>query len=182
MKLNCPACNSLFTLDAALQGESVRDSVLHALALPAPMAKLMVQYLSCFAPKQSQLSWARVAYILGDLRLRIDAATVTHKGVTYAAPQEYFAMGLEAVLQSKLSGSLVCPIKDNAYLFSIIASFANKAAAKAETADNQRRAGIATGATHASHRVAERSAPVEKTLMPEHMRASIPKLKHGGSL
>ncbi len=182
MKLNCPACNALFTLDAALQGENQRDSVLHALGLPAPMAKLMVQYLSCFAPKQSQLSWARVAYILGDLRIRIDAATVSHKGVTYAAPQEYFTMGLEAVLQSKLSGSLVCPIKDNAYLFSIIASFANKAAAKAETADNNRRAGVSASPQHASHRIATPATPVEKTQMPDHMRGAIAKLKHGGTL
>lgn len=182
MKLNCPACNSLFTLEAALQGESVRDSILHALAIPAPMAKLMVQYLSCFAPKKEQLSWARVAYILGDLRIRIDAATVSYKGVTYAAPQEYFTMGLEAVLQSKLSGSLVCPIKDNAYLFSIIASFANKAAAKAETANNQRRAGISTGATHASHRAVSTQSRVERTPMPDHMRGAISKLKHGGTL
>lgn len=179
MKLNCPACNSLFTLEAALTGESVRDSILHALAIPAPMAKLMVQYLSCFAPKKEQLSWARVAYILGDLRIRIDAATVSHKGVTYAAPQEYFTMGLEAVLQST---TLVRPIKDHAYLFSIIAGYSNKAAAQAETADNNRRAGISASPQHASHRIATPATPVEKTQMPEHMRGAIAKLKHGGTL
>ena len=181
MKLTCPACNALFTLDAALQGDAAREAVLTALALPAPLAKLLVRYLACFAPAKRQLSWDRVAALLGELAGPIAAAQVERNGRTWAAPIGYWQMGLETVLQARDGGKLTLPLKSHGYLFEVIAGLSGKAEALAESADHKRRAGTVSVGTHASHAVVTPPVVTERVPLPDSMKQFVKRRPTGDS-
>jgi hypothetical protein len=131
MRLNCPACGAAISLDALLGHEGAREAVQIALQLPAPLGKLLVQYVGMFRPaKRQSLSLDRVASLLGELLIMIDAGKIEREGRTYAAPQDYFRTALEDMLARR--DSLTLPLKSHGYLLSIIAGFADKAEAKQE--------------------------------------------------
>lgn len=182
MKLTCPACNAAFTLDAAIQGESAREAVLVALVLPAQLSKPLVRYLGCFAPSKRQLSWDRVASILGELRIPIEAAQIERGGRMWAAPLPYWQMALDIVLQARDAGKLTLPLKSHGYLYEVISGLSNKAEALKETADHQRRAGTVGVATHASHRPATITPlSAERLTMPDSMQQYVKRKPTGAT-
>jgi hypothetical protein len=139
MKTSCPACGAAFSLDALIGNEGAREAVMAALAMPAPLGKLMVQYLALFRPAQRQLSFDRVASILGELQPMIEAAKVERGGRIWSAPQDYWRMALEEILAKR--DKLVLPLKSHGYLLEIIAGYSNKAEARQEAHTEAKRGG-----------------------------------------
>ncbi len=170
MRLSCPACGAEMTLEVVLAHDGARDAVLAALKLPAPLGKLLIQYLAMFRPAKRQLSWERVGAILGDLQGPIEQAQIERGGRAWPAPVEYWRAALEQMVQLRDAGRLQLPLKSHGYLFEIIAGLANKAEAKAEAGDHARRAGITPVGSHASHRPALRVESVPGVPMPESVR------------
>lgn len=68
MKLACPACGSVASLDVLLGHEGARDAVMVALALPAPLGKLLVQYVALFRPSSRNLSMDRLSSLLSEIQ------------------------------------------------------------------------------------------------------------------
>lgn len=134
MKLSCPACGAWFSLDALLGHEGAHEAVRLAVELPAPIGKLLVNYLACFrSAKTKQLPWEKVERLLRELLICIDSARVERKGRTWPAPMEYWKTGLEAVLQARDAGTLATPLPDHAYLFEVIARMGNRAEGRTES-------------------------------------------------
>lgn len=130
MRLTCQACGAVISLDAALGHEGAREAVQIALQLPAPIGKLLIQYVGLFRPAQRQLSFDRVASLLGELLQMIQAAQIERSGRVYAAPQDYWRQALETMLNQR--DKLTLPLKSHGYLLEIIAGYADKAEARAE--------------------------------------------------
>lgn len=130
MKMTCPACGSLSSLDALLGNEGAREAVMAALAMPAPLGKLMVQYLGLFRPAQRQLSFDRVANLLNELLPMVAAARIERNGRTWSAPQDYWSMALTEMLAKR--DNLTLPLKSHGYLLAIIEGYSQKAEGKQE--------------------------------------------------
>ena len=145
MRLTCQACGSVISLDAALGHEGAREAVQIALQLPAPLGKLLIQYVGMFRPASRQLSLDRVASLLGELLQMIDEGKVERNGRTYAAPQNYWHQALEEMVTRR--SDLTLPLKSHGYLVSIIAGYAEKSEAKKEAAaeERKRHGGLETG-------------------------------------
>lgn len=144
-----------------------------ALQLPAPLGKLLVQYVSLFRPLQRQLSMDRLATLLGELLPMITEAKVERNRTVYPAPHEYWRQGMEDMLAKR--DSLTLPLKSHGYLITIIAGFADKAQAKVETAGEQgRKYGEIK---HASLATPITTAPAKKDkkprVMPDAARSAI---------
>lgn len=139
MKTSCPACGAAFSLDALLGNEGARAAIMAALEMPAPIGKLLVQYLALFRPASRQLSFDRVATLLSELLPMISAAKIERNGRIWSAPQDYWAMALNEMLAKR--DKLTLPLKSHGYLLEIIAGYSNKAEAKAEAQTEARRAG-----------------------------------------
>lgn len=140
------------TLDVLVAHEGAREAVLIALQLPAPLGKLLVQYLAMFRPGKRQLSWERVGTILGELRGPIERAQIERNGRAWPAPLDYWKAAIEHMVQLRDAGKLQLPLKSHGYLLEVIAGMANKAEGKAEAHDNARRSGSTPIGVHASHR------------------------------
>lgn len=139
MKLSCPACGSLSSLDALLGNEGAREAVMAALAMPAPLGKLMVQYLALFRPAQRQLSFDRVANLLNELLPMISAAKIERNGRICSAPQDYWKQAIEEMLNKR--DKLTLPLKNHGYLLTIIENYSNKAEARKEQQHEDQLAG-----------------------------------------
>lgn len=125
MRLNCPACGATASLDVLIGNDGAREAVMAALQIPAPIGKLLVQYVALFRPAQRQLSFDRVASILGELLPMIEAAKIERNGRTWAAPLDYWRAALEEVTTKR--DKLTLPLKSHGYLLEVIVGLANKA-------------------------------------------------------
>lgn len=178
MKLSCPACGATASLDVLLGHEGARDAVMAALALPAPLGKLLVQYIGLFRPAQRQLSFDRVASLINELLPMIAAARIERNGRSHSAPLEYWQMAMAEMLAKR--DKLTLPLKNHGYLLTIIEGYSSKAEAKAENQTEARRGGITpTGASAAAVSHPLLKAEVKpRTAMPGSVKAALRKDTH----
>lgn len=161
------------SLEVLLGHEGAREAVMTALALPAPLGKLLVQYIALFRPAKRQLSFDRVARLLGELATMIEAGTVERSGRAWPAPQDYWRAALEDMLARR--DRLTLPLTSHGYLLEILVGLSNRAEAKAETRRETERAYAHAGQRNTAGpvRVTETA---QRAPMPPETRASIDKM------
>jgi len=166
MKLTCPSCGALMSLDVVVAHDGAREAVQIALQLPAPLGKLLIQYLTLFRPKTRQLSLDRLAALLGELLPQIQAAQIKRDGRIWPAPQEVWAAALQDMVTRR--DGLTLPLKSHGYLLEIIAGIGEKAVAKAEAQREEQRRyqpeGTRTGAPISAADAAKRADAMRAAL------------------
>ncbi len=171
MRLTCQACGAVISLDSALGHNGAREAVQVALQLPAPLGKLLVQYVALFRPAQRQLSMDRLSSLLGELLPMIDSGKVERGGRIFSAPQNYWQQALEEMMARR--SDLTLPLKSHGYLITILAGYSDKAEAKAEAKAEERKR---TGADKFSN-----TAKVVKSGVPVSLRDTLTQLNQGAS-
>ena len=175
MKLNCPSCGAVMSLDVLISNDGAREAVMAALALPAPLGKLLVQYIALFRPAQRQLSFDRVKSLLTELAPMIEAARIERSARTWAAPLEYWKAAIEEMLAKRDKLSL--PLKSHGYLLEIIAGYANKAEGATETKREQARA-----YAYSREQKTDSGLKPARAVMPDSVRGELKQLTKGGAL
>jgi len=132
MKLACPSCGALMSLDVIVAHDGARDAVQIALNLPAPLGKLIIQYLTLFRPPKRQLTLDRVSDILGELLPMILAERITRGGKEHKIAQCVWAAGLQEIQDKHKAKPLTTPLKSHGYLLEILINKANSAEARME--------------------------------------------------
>jgi hypothetical protein len=130
MKISCPGCGAVFSMDALLGSEAARDAVLAALILPAPLGGQMIRYIALFRPAKRQLSMDRVAKLLNELLPMIEQGKIERNGRTWSAPQDYWKMAIEDMLTKR--DMLTLPLLSHGYLLAIIEGYNLKAEQRRE--------------------------------------------------
>lgn len=174
MKTSCPACGAAFSLDALLGNDGAREAVMAALAIPAPLGKLLVQYLALFRPAQRQLSFDRVANLLNELLPMIAAARIERSGRTWSAPQDYWAMALNEMIAKR--DNLTLPLKSHGYLLAIIEGYGQKADSKQEAQTEAQRAGRTPVGAQIPVRAEPVAAPKPRGEIPASVKEELKKL------
>jgi len=139
MKLACPSCGALMSLDIIVAHDGARDAVQMALNLPAPLGKLIIQYLTLFRPQKRQLTLDRVADILAELLPLILAERISRNGKEHQIAQFVWAAGLKEIMVRHKDKPLTTPLKNHGYLFEILISQAASAEAKMEAKREEQR-------------------------------------------
>lgn len=176
MKLSCPACGALFSLDALLGNEGAREAVMAAMQLPAPLGWQMIRYIALFRPAQRQLSLDRVANLINELLPMILNAKIERSGRLWNAPLDYWKMGMEDMLAKR--DNLTLPLKSHGYLLTIIEGYNQKAEARNETQREDTRSGrtaIAASAAHQRNVTVLDSVEKPRSAMPESVRQYLKK-------
>ena len=119
MLIKCPACGAQASLDALIDDEPAAQALLLALKL-SPVGRSLVKYLGLFRPAQRQLSWAKVAKLLGELTPMIEAQRIERNGIVYEAPSAVWAVAIDKILLARDAGKLQTPLKSHGYLFEIM--------------------------------------------------------------
>lgn len=154
MRLSCPACGFHADVDAFLAERAELDSIAVALALPAPLASSLVQYLRLFRPQKRAMTAKRVGVLLAELERPIRDARIERSGRAWAAPLVAWQLAIDEMLAKRDAGKLQLPLKTHGYLFEIVAGMAAKAEARAESKGEDLRGGRTPVGGSAAHRPA----------------------------
>ncbi len=182
MKLVCPACGSVNSLDSLVGHDGARAALAELAALSGPLAGAVLRYLALFRPEKRQLSLDRVASLLSELNPMIMDARITRNGRAYAAPREVWIGAIDSILASR--DRLVLPLKSHGYLLEIIIGQIHKAEQATESKREAGRAGHTPVGGHAPRPTAEPEPEPEKPrASPETIAATLAKAKTivGGS-
>lgn len=129
MKVKCPACGAVASLDALIGHDGAREAVIAALQMPAPLAKLLIQYVGLFRPVARELSFDRLAKLLGELLPDVQAQRIERHGQVHEAPIESWCEAFNQVLSARDLGRLKLPLKGHGYLYEVIAGVRGTSAA-----------------------------------------------------
>lgn len=185
MKTTCPACGAVTSLDALIGNEAARSLLVMALE-QTQTGKRLIRYVALFRPAQRQLSWDRVASLLGELLDLIKAGKVERHGRLWAAPETAWISALDEMLAKRDSGKLTLPLKNHGYLLEIITGQANKVEAAAETRKETGARGVTQTGTHASHsdfnpqKKTERSSPETAKAALDQVKKTLKQPAHPG--
>lgn len=129
MKVKCPACGAVNSLDALMANEAASDALLAAMAISGELGQKLVSYLGLFRPQKSALTFGRVATLLNELQPMITAQQISRDGVQYAAPLEAWIYAINGVLAQR--HNLRLPLNSHGYLLEIISRWQPKTASGA---------------------------------------------------
>lgn len=123
MKTRCPNCGVTMSLDALIAHDDARAALRLLVQLGGDLAALTVRYLGLFRPAQTELTFARVAKLLGEILPDMQAQRIARKGAVYDAPPAAWLWAMQEVLASRDSGKLTLPLKNHGYLYEVIANY-----------------------------------------------------------
>lgn len=123
MKTRCPNCGATLSLDALIAHDDARAALRLLVQLGGDLAALTIRYLGLFRPAQTELTFARVAKLLGELLPDIQAQRIERKGTVYDAPPAAWLWAIQEVLATRDSGKLTLPLKSHGYLYEVLANY-----------------------------------------------------------
>lgn len=125
MKVRLPG-GAVMSLDAlveqAVSHEAAREALLAALRL-SPLGELLIRYLAMHRPAQRELSFDRVATLLGELLPMIQAQAFERAGVRYEAPMERWLWGVQQLLDMREREKVRLPLKGHGLLLEVMTSW-----------------------------------------------------------
>lgn len=177
-QLCCPNCRAVMSLDVLLADDAPREA-LNAIVEAHPAGdsfiKPLLRYIGLFAPAKSQMSHSRIAALVNELAPMIRAAQIERNGRTWVCPIDYWRQGFEHMLAQRDQGRLNLPLKSHGYLLEVLAGFADKADARAESHTERQRqghAGLGTPQARASPVASEIIPPPARTETERQVTAS----------
>lgn len=161
----CPACGTEITLEHLVGALDDEQAFARLIALSIPMAHLVVQYISLFAPEKQRLTLRKKVRIIQQLLPDLRRLAITHKGRDWPAPAEAWQQAIEQMLAARNAGRLQVPMSGHGYLYATLAGMADKHEAKAEEAmEEQRRTAPRSG----NVQIKGQTLTIGETLQPTH--------------
>lgn len=132
MKIVCPNCQCTYDLAAALELQGARAAVVSAMSLTGDLGRLLAHYVGMFKPAKKALSFERLERLLAEIVPQIEGQVVLRRGAEIPAPRDLWVMALRTMVEQRDSGKLELPLKTHGYLLEIVATHAQRGAAKQE--------------------------------------------------
>lgn len=120
MKTRCPCCGAENSLDALVNHDAARQTVWALAQMGDELTRLAVMYVGLFRPVKTSLSFDRMAKLLQELHIQMDAGFIERNGQRHEACKEVWIHGLRAVLERRDALSL--PLKSHGYLYEIMST------------------------------------------------------------
>ncbi len=166
MRLRCPSCNAVHSVEAWADEDYVVQALTTVAKLPREVAPLALRYVALFRPKGPRgLSWHKAARVLKELYELVSSGKVSWEREEHPCPPGIWAEAIETVLDAGITP----PLKNHNYLRHVAVERAKKAAARAEAERERRRA-------YPYHRTNDGAGPkpmaeVIKQAMPQEKKA-----------
>lgn len=179
MLIKCPSCGSCNSLDSLIDDDPVAQALLSVLKI-TPAGRQVVKYLGLFRPEKRQLSWSRVATLLGELMPMIEAQAIKRNGVVCEVPHRVWESAIEKVIEARDAGRLQTPLKSHGYLLEVVITegkrFSDENVQRADAkkqaeraANDQRMEDLKKSQLDAKAEAKPR--PREKAAMPDNIKA-----------
>ncbi len=155
----CPVCRAEAGLELviyqAVDDVQARQMIEYLVKTYQPtLGAATLRYLRLHTPAKQRLSWGRARRVLGQLVDAMRSRKINRAGRDWPVAVEDWQAAFEVVFEAQDKGTLVLPLKDNAYLYAVLMRRVDKSEAIAEVkAELERRAGPRDGRTHGAARI-----------------------------
>ena len=120
MKVRCPACGASMSLEVLIAHDDAREALIALTGISDELTRAMLRYLTLFRPSEKDLSFARVAKLLGELLPMIRAQEISRNRHSYPAPREAWIWAANRCIEARDKGRLTTPLTSHGYLYEII--------------------------------------------------------------
>lgn len=168
MRIICPACGAMASLEALLTDGDARAFMEAFYQLSATVQPYAFRYLALFRPTGRVLQWRKATRLLAELTADIRACHIQVKGsVARPASPETWAAAMARLIETPPQG---LPLSNHNYLRKIVYDLADAADRKRETERNRmERSGIR------EHRVSEGFGKMDPETMKQIRKQHYPK-------
>lgn len=132
MRLTCPSCHALLSLDVLLANEAARAAVARLARVSLPFGALMLTYVGLFRPEQRGLSIERMVRLIEELLPDIERGAITRKGRDWHVDAETWRAAIGVVLAKRDNGTLNLPLASHGLLYEVMAGMVDRVEAAAE--------------------------------------------------
>ncbi|STZ77509.1 Uncharacterised protein [Bergeriella denitrificans] len=129
MKLRCPACGAAMSLEVLIAHDDAREALIALTGISDELTRAMLKYLTLFRPSEKDLSFARVAKLLGELLPMIRAGEISRGRKAYPAPREAWIWAAGRCLEARDKGRLTPPLSSHGFLLENITFWQQQAPA-----------------------------------------------------
>lgn len=130
--ISCPVCRTELSLEQITGHLDDERAFARLVALTVPAARAVVAYVNLFTPPKQSLTLRKKVRLIQQLLPDLRRAAITHRGRDWSAPQEAWEQAIEQMLAACAAGRLDLPMKNHAYLYTILMGMADKAEGAAE--------------------------------------------------
>ncbi len=150
MKVKCPSCGASLSLDVLIAHDEARTALVALSGISDELVRGCLKYLTLFRPSEKDLTFARVAKLVGEIAPMIRAGEISRNRQTYPAPREAWIWAFNRCLEARDAGKLKPPLTSHGYLLENItfwspdktAVTAGAAVRKAPAAETKLRKGV----------------------------------------
>lgn len=115
MKLICPGCGAVCSAESFLNDGNARETLQIVSRLPAPLPKVVLNYLSLFRPGKSALSWKKALRLAGEIEELVARGYVSRQGLPdRKCSARTWAKGMEQMIEQR--AFLTLPMPNHNYL------------------------------------------------------------------
>ena len=135
MRLTCPACGAVASLEIWSQDGKARETLATVAAMPGEVASHACAYLSLFRPKSKALTWTRALKIANELKSMVEHGWVRwDRSVDRPATPDMWAAAMARMIECPPRD---LPLSNHNYLRRIVFSMADEADRHAEVSRNK---------------------------------------------
>lgn len=134
MKVKCPSCGASMSLDVLIAHDEARDALVALSGISDELVKACLKYLTLFRPAERDLTFARVAKLVGEIAPMIRGGEISRNRQTYPAPREAWIWAFNRCLEARDAGKLKPPLTSHGYLLENITFWSPEKTAGMEVA------------------------------------------------
>lgn len=134
----CPECGGWINILGAVEDIEARRFMGLVKEMPPTLVKPWFAYLRLFKPEKQVLRWSRMYKLTAELMDSIQSARIERNNQVHVVPLELWIEALTELVESPPK-TLRLPLKGHGYLLEMLASRAEKAAAKTEQSREEER-------------------------------------------
>lgn len=116
MKIKCPSCGASMSLDVLIAHDEARDALVELTGISDELVRGCLKYLTLFRPAEKDLTFARVAKLVGEIAPMIRAGEISRNRQSHPAPREAWIWAFGRCLEARDMGKLKTPLTSHGYL------------------------------------------------------------------
>lgn len=147
MKVRCPSCGAVMSLDVLVAHDDAREALIALTGLSDGLMKAVLRYLTLFRPAEKDLSFNRVAKLLGELAPMIRTGEIVRNRKTYPAPREAWIWAAGRCIEARDAGRLKTPLTGHGFLLENITFWSPEKTAETEVLPSPRPSPAGEGAS-----------------------------------
>lgn len=120
MRIRCPSCGATMSLEVLIAHDAAREVLIELSGISDELLRSCLKYLTLFRPATRDLSFDRVARLVGELRPQIMAETVVRSGQSYPAPRAAWVWAFNRCVAQRDAGRLKLPLTSHGYLYEML--------------------------------------------------------------